>query len=58
MPLGDALGILLGENDGLLDGSELGMPLGATLGMLLGSSDGPLDGASDGLLVGAGVVGA
>ena len=43
MPLGAALGILLGSSEGLLNGSEL--VLGAALGILLGSTDGLLDGS-------------
>ena len=39
MLLGDALGILPGDADGLLDISELG-PLGDALGILLGNADG------------------
>ena len=44
MALGDALGILLGSEDGVLDGSVLGMGLGNELGILLGSAEGALDG--------------
>ena len=44
MSLGDALGILLGSKDGVLDGSVLGMRLVNELGILLGSAEGALDG--------------
>lgn len=49
---------MVGNLDGINDGTLVGSPVGTAVGLLVGRSDGTLDGMLDGMLHGATVIGA